>query len=1331
MPEARKCPECDAELSGDSPGGLCVRCALGGALAAGAKPSAAHAELPGATRDVAPLSEKPGDRIGRYKLLQKLGEGGMGSVWMAEQAKPVRRRVALKVITLGKDTKSVIARFEAERQALALMDHPNIARVLDGGATRAGRPYFVMELVNGIPLTRFCDEQRLSIRERLELFMPVCQAIQHAHQKGVIHRDIKPSNVLVALYDGRPVPKVIDFGIAKATGLRLTERTLFTEFGALIGTPEYMAPEQAEMNQLDIDTRSDIYSLGVLLYELLTGTTPLTREAGLRAAFDEFLRRIREEEPPRPSTRLSQCGNRLPTLSAQRKLQAAQVVKAVEGDLDWIVMKALEKDRARRYDTANALAADLQRHLHNEPVTACPPSKLYRLQKLVRRNKLVFGLGSAVAVSLATGLVALTILFFREKEASRTQTRLRQTAEAAEQNAVAHAGRAEAASTETKLTLAASDCSQAVRLIEEEHRSDALAYLVRSLSANPTNEAALTRLATLLADHSWHIPTSIFRHDHSVNSAQFSPDGQRLVTASSDRTARVWDAQSGLPLTEPLPHEHLVFAAQFSPDGRWIVTASGTSMAWAESTASGDIREALSGAARVWDARSGQPLTKPLQHTSDVNTAQFSPDGKRVVTASSDRTARIWDAQSGQPLTEPLPHPHWVRSAQFSPDGTRIVTATGDRWSPQSGTARVWDARSGQPLTEPMKHGGEVNSAQFSPNGIRIVTASLDHTARVWDGQSGQPVTEPLQHQAQVYSAEFSPDGKRVVTASGDSAARVWDAQSGQPLTEPLRHRGLLRSARFSPDGTRIVTASFDHTARVWDAQTGQPLTEPLKHARWVRTAQFSPDGKRILTACGDGTARVWDAHSAPPLAEPLRHLGALVSAQFSPDGKRIVTASTDSTARVWDAQTGKPLTEPLQHTNALESAQFSPDGKRIVTASRDTTARVWDAQTGQLRTETLHPTGVVHSAQFSPDGTRIVTASADTTARVWDAQTGQPLTGPLKHGAWVRSAQFSPDGQRIVTASGDSMARVWDAQTGQPLMEALKHERWVRSAQFSPDGKRIVTASSDNTARVWDAQTGQPLTESLKHNGIVRVAQFSPDGTRIVTASWDSTARVWDAQTGQPLTETLNHNGVVLSAEFSPDGKRIVTASRDSTARVWDAQSGQPLTEPLQHNAEVSSAEFDPDGKRIVTGSSDGTARVWDVVSAQSRCPDWLLQLAEAVSGQVLNKQGLLEETKLNRAEAIKQIRQKTSRELDVDELVVWGRWFLSDPAMRTISPYSKLTVPEYIENRIKENTPDSLAEAEELAFGNAALLARIAELRAAPRPSPGSVRTIPERSR
>jgi WD40 repeat protein/tRNA A-37 threonylcarbamoyl transferase component Bud32 len=1215
--------------------------------------------------------EAVGQTIGRYKLLEKVGEGGCGVVYVAEQTQPVRRRVALKVIKLGMDTKAVVVRFEAERQALAMMDHPNIAKVLDAGATDKGRPYFVMELVRGIRITDYCDQANLSTKDRLELVIKVCQAIQHAHQKGIIHRDIKPSNILVTLHDGVPVPKVIDFGIAKATEGRLTDATVYTQLQQFIGTPAYMSPEQAEMSGLDIDTRSDIYSLGVLLYELLAGSTPFDPAELLASGIDAMRNTIRHQEPVRPSTRLATLkGEELTTTARLRASDVPKLINMLKGDLDWIVMKCLEKDRTRRYETAIGLAADLKRHLDNEPVVARPPSSLYRFQKMVRRNKLFFAAGSCVAAAVLAGLAVSTYLFIQERQAhsralaaENEQSQLRKEAEAESRKARTESKRAEEAATEVKMNMAASDSALAVRLLAENQRNDALAYLARSLSLNPSNEAVWIRLTSLLNSQSWWIPTKILKHTSIVHTAQFSPDGKRIETA-------FW--------------RHPMFM---------------TSNA-ASATAETGLRKDFALTTRVWDAQSGKPLTKPLELGFVVWSAQFSPDGKRIVTALSDDIARVWDAKTGQPLTEPMQHSKRVDSAQFSQDGKRIVTASWDD------TARVWDAQSGQSLTDPLPHSQRVIWAQFSPDGKQIVTACRDKTVRVWDARSGKPLTQPFVHGELVNAEQFSPDGKRVVTASSDGIARLWDAQSGQLLTACSKHSAAVKSAQFSPDGKWILTASDDHTARVWDAQSGQPLTEPLQHADSVESAQFSPDGKRILAASGD-CVWLWDAVGGQPLAQSFKTVGY---AQFSPDGKRLVTTSrvnSELAARVWDVASGQPLSEPFQHSGAVKSAQFSPDARQIVIISmgagpRAWAARVWDAQTGQPLTEPMQHSNVVSSAQFSPDGKRIVTASMDKTARIWDAATGQPLTEPMKHTNMVYSAQFSPDGARIVTGSWNGSARVWDAVSGQPLTGPLRRRGALMnssgpkasilySAEFSPDGQRILTASDDDTACVWDARTGKLLTGPLEHTSgamaSVVSARFSPDGTRILTASAED-ARVWDAVSGQPLTEPLKHSNSITSAQFSPDGRWIVTASTDHTARVWDAQSGQPLTEPLPHGDIVNSGQFTPDGRQILTISEDGTARVWDFAPPTASHPDWLPQLAEVISGQRLNQQGILEQTKLNRGEILNQLRQRLNQASDDDAWVIWGRWFLADPATRTISPFSKQTVPEYLESRIKEDT-------------------------------------------
>jgi WD40 repeat protein/serine/threonine protein kinase len=1250
-------------------------------------------EQPVIPRESDDLIERTGISIGRYKLLQQIGEGGFGIVYMAEQTEPVQRKVALKIIKAGMDTREIIARFEAERQALALMDHPNIAQVHDGGATETGRPYFVMELVRGVPITAYCDQANLTTRKRLELFIKVCRAVQHAHQKGVIHRDLKPGNVLVTLHDGEAVPKVIDFGVAKALGQKLTDKTLFTRFEQMVGTPAYMSPEQASLGGLDIDTRSDIYSLGVLLYELLTGVTPLDDETLRQRALDEIRRMIRETDPPRPSMRLSTLGERLVQVAKHRQAEPTALSRLLRGDLDWIVLKALEKDRRRRYETANGLAADIQRFLENEPVTAVAPSASYRLRKFVRRNRTIVKLAAAIVALLLGGITAstwLAILATRARtDEAKANYQLKRQVSATEE------------------ALQRMQIQKAEELLANGQAPVGIAYLGQVLRANPSNQVASARLVSALVHRCFALPlTEPLRHEDDVRSAEFSPDGRHVLTVSSGTvqgnlllahgTARVWDTGTGQPLTEPLRHEGWVSSAQFSPDGLRILTASTT--------------------ARVWDTRTGQPVTE-LRHDGKVRSARFSPDGQRVVTSSSwnarfspdsngvmttssDNTARVWDARTGQPVTEPLRHEGDVSSAEFSPDGLRIVTASSDK------TARVWDARSGRPLTQ-LRHDSQVRSARFSPDGQRVVTTSSDNTARVWDARTGQSVTDPLRHEGDVSSAEFSPDGLRVVTASWDRTARLWDARTGQALIEPLRHEGLVYSAQFSPDSLRILTASSDKTARVWYARTGQPLTEPLRHDGQVRSARFSPDGQRVVTACSDGMARVWDVRPGQLLTEQLRRGGDVSSAQFSPGGHWVVTASKDGTARVWDARTGQPLIE-LGHDGQVRSARFSPDGQRVVTTCPDGTARVWDARTGKPLTEPLR-VGKVLSAQLSPDGQRVLTVSQENAAaRVWNARTGQPLTEPLRHEYSVSSAQFSPDGKWVLTASNDKTARVWDALTGQPLTGPLRHEGAVSSAQFSPDGQRVVTASTDKTTRIWDARTGQPVTEPLRHEDFVNSARFSRDSLRIVTASSDKTARVWDARTGQALTEPLRHGGVLFSAEFSPDGLQVVTASYDRTARVWDARTGQPLTEPLRHEDAVLFAEFSPDGQQIVTVSGN-TARVWDVPVAGTPVPGWFIGWAEAIGGQRLSPQGV--SATVQWQEALR-IKNEIATGADADFYTRLARWTIADRFTRTTSPFSTNHVADYIMNRILQSTIASLREAIQLSPTNWMAFARLAAL-------------------
>ena len=679
---------------------------------------------------------------GKYKLLQQIGEGGMGTIWMADQTAPVKRRVAVKLIRVDRVTsQTILARFEAERQAIAMMDHPHIAKLLDAGTTDSDAPFFVMELVKGIPLTAYCDKHKLNIPQRLLLFTQICSAVQHAHQKGIIHRDLKPSNILVESHDDKPVPKVIDFGLAKATnGVPLTENTLFTGFEAVVGTLLYMAPEQASFNALDVDTRADIYALGVILYELLTGTTPITRETMKTVARDEMMRIIREQEAPTPSTRLSSLDAK-PSIAAIRGMEPAKLSKEFRGELDWIAMKALEKDRARRYETANALARDVQRYLSDEVVEARPPSMGYRVKKFVRRHKGQVVAASLIFLALIGGAIGAAYGVI-EAGNQRIANSLREQAEIARDAAEVARGEA----------VAAREGETQAKIVAESARDD----LAREREKLARVEYGRTMQVTY---EQWR--------DNNIVAARTLLDGTR-----KDLRGWEWHYVHRLCHSELLTlkgHTHIVVSASFSPDGTRIVIGS-----WDKT-------------ARVWDARSGAELLSLKGHTEQVSSASFSPDGTRIVTGSWDKTARVWDARSGAEVLSLKGHTSIVRSASFSPDGTRIATGSEDN------TARVWDARSGAEVLTLKGHTSGVSSTSFSPDGTRIVTGSIDNTARVWDARSGAELLSLKGHTSGVSSTSFSPDGTRIVTASIDKTARVWDAR---PVSREFLPRELAPPPR-------------------------------------------------------------------------------------------------------------------------------------------------------------------------------------------------------------------------------------------------------------------------------------------------------------------------------------------------------------------------------------------------------------------------------------------------------------------------------------------------------------------------------------------------------
>jgi WD40 repeat protein/serine/threonine protein kinase len=1042
----------------------------------------------------------------RFQLIRKLGEGGMGQVWLAEQTAPVRRPVALKLIKAGMYDETVVQRFQAERQSLAIMDHPAIAKVFDAGITPQGQPYFVMEYVPGLPITEYCDHKKLKIRERLELFIQACEGVQHAHQKAIIHRDLKPANILVVEVDGKPVPRVIDFGLAKATTPESPEQTLFTRFGQFMGTPGYMSPEQVDPNIQDIDTRTDVYSLGVILYVLLTGLQPFETKRRQRPSLDEWLRQLREQEPPTPSAKLSADREISIETAAARDTEPRQLVGLLHGDLDWITMKALERERGRRYGTPSELAADLRRYLNDEPVLARPASAGYQIRKFVRRHRFATAFVGMVTLLSVVASAAALIAIKQKREAEH------QTAEALKAQA-------------RLLTQAA-----AQRLKDEDlggAQDIILAVLTNSQFAQSPTPVAIGVFQEIRAADAQLAVLS--GHGDIVVSAAYSPDGSRIVTASHDKTARIWEARTGAELAVLSGHAGPVSHAAYSPDGTRIATAS------ADKTA------------RIWDARTGAELAVLSGHAGNVISVAYSPDGSRIVTASADKTARIWDSRTGAELAVLTGHGDRIDSVSYSPDGSRIVTASHDK------TARIWDARTGAELEVLSGHAGPVASAAYSPDGTRIVTTSYDKTARIWEARTGAQLAVFSGHAGSLYSAAYSPDGTRIVTASEDKTARIWDARTAAELAVLSGHGDRIDSVAYSPDGTRIVTASRDKTARIWRACTAAELAVLSGHAGFS-SAAYSPDGTRVVTAADDRTARIWGVRTDTELAVLSGHGDKVLSAVYSPDGSRIVTASADKTARIWDARTAAELAVLSGHAGTVESAAYSPDGTRIVTGSRDKTARIWDARTGAELAVLSGHAGYVESAAYSPDGARIVTASYDKTARIWDARTGAALAVLSGHAGSIESAIYSPDGTRIATASDDKTARIWDARTGAELAVLSGHAGPVTSVAYSPDGTRVASASADKTARIWDARTGTQLAVLSGHGDFVQSAAYSPDGARIVTASEDKTARIWDAHVPATLSAQILWDAAAETDPLPEVDRSELGLPPDARVRQWGA---------------------------------------------------------------------------------------------------------------------------------------------------------------------------------
>jgi WD40 repeat protein/Tfp pilus assembly protein PilF len=1097
-------------------------------------------------------------RLGDYRILREIGRGGMGVVYEAEQ-ESLGRRVALKVLSAGAlvDPQQV-RRFEREAKAAAKLHHTNIVPVF-GVGHQNGHHYYVMQFIAGLGLDLVLEDLRRLRRAKSEaapadaaaaavgptaaevarslltgqfaaegpiplgltltapaaseaaacapplapaarpaanpssvalpgsselsamsdsdrryyqsvahIGVQVAEALEYANRQGVLHRDIKPSNLLL---DNRGNVWVADFGLAKTSN---TDD--LTHTGDILGTIRYMAPERFRGK---CDARSDVYSLGLTLYELVA----------LRPAYEAsdrhaLMERVLHEEPER----------------------LKKLAPSVPRDLETIIAKASARDPAGRYATAAALAEDLKRFVEDRPIRARRASAAERLARWCRRNKrLAAAIGLAAGALLAA--VILSLLYAREQSGLAAARKL--YADDQSRNAERQAE----AAARYKAALSESDRRLAMRNLERGR----IAFEKGQIGAGMLWTVEALRMATAAGDEDWkrvalanlsawrrHLVelNGLLSHGDQVSSVAFSPDGKMILTGSFDQTARLWDAETGRPIGEPLEHPDRVFSVAFSPDGRTIITGCGD------------------GAARLWDAATGRLSGRLMKHMEVgavplgdiVSCVAFSLDGRTIITGGRDNAARLWDAATGRSIGSPLPHPHIVESVAFSPDGRTILTGCGD------GAARLWNAATGQPLRPPLVHVKENTthgfSVAFSPDGRTILTGCWDKTARRWDSHTGRPIGQILGHPDKVTSVVFSRDGQTILTGCGDGTAQLWDAATGQRIGRPLGQTGEVRGVAYSPHGRSVLIGSSDGTARLWDGGVGQPVHRPLDYRTWMGRVVFGPDGETILIA-GYGQVQLREIASGRLLGRPVDYAPVIFSAMaLSPDGRMIVTGGRE--ARLWDAHTGRTLGPPLAHPDSVSSVVFSRDSRTLLTGCRDGTLRLWDAATGRPMGQIRALPKEVAAVAFSPDGRTILAGSQVGTARLCDAATGRLIGAPLTHGDRVDGVAFSPDGNVALTGSFDKTARLWNARTSQPIGPPLMHQRPVWSVAFSPDGRWILTGAVGDASQLWDAATFQPIGPPLSDAvGMWNVA-FSRDGRFLLTADGGSMWR-WDAPAPLP----------------------------------------------------------------------------------------------------------------------------------------------------------------------------------------------------------------------
>ena len=1135
----QSCRRCGAALNPSETRGLCPACLLAAGLGSETQPvvdgPVDQAWL--AKHQPARKPEAAGNaqRLGDYELLEEIGRGGMGVIYRARQVS-LNRFVAVKTVLTGPLASPEFAqRFQTEAHAAAVLDHPNIVPIYEVGGHQ-GQPFYSMRLIPGRNLAEEIKATGAMPAQRAAaLVATVARAVHYAHQRGVLHRDLKPGNILL---DAESKPHVTDFGLAK---LLAFEENL-TQTAEVLGTPNYLAPELATDGPRLSTVGVDVYGLGAVLYHLLTGKPPFEANSALNT-----LRLLLDTEVAGPRT-----------FNAH-----------IPADLEAICLKAMDRSPDRRYASAAAMAEDLERFLRQEPVQARPITRRQRVSHWARRNPIAATLSATIAFLALALLLGIPWALWRIS--SERNLAVQRAEEATEHHRQAEAN------------LRRQQVARIEMLFRTDHADDAVALLGQLYAQNPGDGRFAQWIANELTHRNFALPiVGPLVHEDRVCLVRFSPDGRRLLTATRGNFAQVWDTAFGRRLGATLQHDpamanreaflggaHPIYA-EFSPDGRWVATASvdKTAQIWETETGrahgnalqhagwvsfvrfspDGKLLATASedGTARFWEVATGQPTGAVLRHGEWVNSVVFSPDGKRVLTASDDRTARVWDIASGNPVTEPMRHLNWVRAAVFSPDGWLVGTASSDQ------TARIWDAQTGLPKTAPLHHDGTLNVIQFSPDGRWLAAGGYDRLVRIWRVADGELQCPPLRHSSTVRALDFSPDGMRIATAAEDRGARVWEVRGGHPLTEPLQHDDVVWSVCFSPDGASLATASSDSTVFLWDVRPGRAIAAVFDTQARTTDVQWVDDGHGLLTL--SQAVYLHDADQGLAIKGSFWVKGDW-AAFIKPKGssKRVFVAKRNGKAALWDLGTTTLLTPEISHGGPVTSAAISPDEKVAVTASRDGKVRVWDPLTArEVCPPLIHP-GPVVGIELSPDGRTVATACEDLKVRLWAVPEGVPRLAPLAHDDWIHDLVFSPDGRSLATGSQDGITRVWDTGTGHLRFPPLRHRGAVLDVDFSRDGRCLATASRDGIAAVWFSGTGEKRTEPISFGPAVLDVGFSPDGEWLALCGEDGSVGVWDIPALQPLVTGLRHSAKVNVCQFSPDGLRLATGGGDRQARIWN----------------------------------------------------------------------------------------------------------------------------------------------------------------------------------